>query len=325
MEKRQFFTILNSYLENKLTRKERNQVDEWFDSFGYSTDIEPLRDEKKVKRIHRALNERLQRHIGQRQHGRRLNRWFAAAAACLVFAVLAWWVWPAGPVKYSLGAKGTDPAVIYDTVRTGPGKMKQIELPDRTVVWLNANSQIHYSGRSFDKDRDVFLDYGEAFFEVTENPEKPFVVHSKELDTKVLGTSFNIKDYPQLGYAVVQVKTGRVAVSSPDNTWQSMLTAGTGGKYDKNQQVFTTDNRTAGDAGSWKEGKILLDDATFAELALVMYNRFQITLKTRLPQASRFRYTMTILQNKPVAETMRLICDVHQTNYRRIGNEIIIY
>src|SRR5690606_205335 len=93
----------------------------------------------------------------------------------------------------------------YDTVRTEAGKMKRIVLPDQSVVWLNANTQLRYSAQAFAQHRELFIDHGEAFFEITKNSENPFVVHAEALSTKVLGTSFNVKSYPELEYVSVQV------------------------------------------------------------------------------------------------------------------------
>ena len=88
---------------------------------------------------------------------------------------------------------------------------KKITLPDGSFVELKKNSRISYP-TDFEKDkRDVYLK-GEAFFNVVRNPKKPFIVHSRELQTEVLGTSFNVKAYDD-DIINVSVKTGKVKVS----------------------------------------------------------------------------------------------------------------
>jgi transmembrane sensor len=77
------------------------------------------------------------------------------------------------------------------------GQKSVLFLSDGSKVWLNAASNISYVKDFGEQDRrDVYLD-GEAFFDVVANAEKPFVVHTSSIKIKVLGTSFNVKSYPE--------------------------------------------------------------------------------------------------------------------------------
>jgi transmembrane sensor len=80
-------------------------------------------------------------------------------------------------------------------ISTRNGSRTKIELPDGSSVWLNAGSKLEYD-KSFGNDRrDVYL-AGEAYFDVVKNPEKPFIVNTGSAKVKVLGTSFNVRCYP---------------------------------------------------------------------------------------------------------------------------------
>ena len=74
------------------------------------------------------------------------------------------------------------------------GKSSLITLSDGTKVWLNAGSQLMYPSLFMQKKREVLL-IGEAFFEVTKNKEKPFIVRTELVDVEVLGTSFDVSAY----------------------------------------------------------------------------------------------------------------------------------
>lgn len=91
-----------------------------------------------------------------------------------------------------------------------------VTLFDGSKVQLYPKSKLSFSHGSFSKKREVYLT-GEAFFDVTKNPSVPFVVYTKDLVTKVLGTSFNVKAYPFENKASVQVKTGKVSVYRKEN------------------------------------------------------------------------------------------------------------
>lgn len=76
------------------------------------------------------------------------------------------------------------------------GKKSMIVLSDGTKVWLNAGSQLIYPAVFLNETREVSL-VGEAFFDVTKNPEKPFIVKASDIHVQVLGTRFDISAYPE--------------------------------------------------------------------------------------------------------------------------------
>ncbi len=91
------------------------------------------------------------------------------------------------------------------------GNQSKIVLSDGTIVWLNAGSRLIYPTLFADKIREVFL-VGEAFFEVSKNPEKPFVVKTSDLEIKVLGTKFNISAYAEDNVIQTVLKEGSVEI-----------------------------------------------------------------------------------------------------------------
>lgn len=91
-----------------------------------------------------------------------------------------------------------------------------IFLPDSTHVWLNKDSKISYTEDFNSDERRVILS-GEAFFDVTRNEEKPFVVQTGNSETRVLGTSFNVRAYDDEETIEVSVESGKVKFSSNVN------------------------------------------------------------------------------------------------------------
>src|SRR5579872_3819268 len=94
-------------------------------------------------------------------------------------------------------------------ISTEANAKQEIKLPDGSHVWLHSSSQLRYP-RKFDKDnREVFLD-GEAYFEIVKDPAKPFIVHAHETTTKVVGTSFDLRNYGKEEQVELTVFTGKV-------------------------------------------------------------------------------------------------------------------
>jgi transmembrane sensor len=90
-------------------------------------------------------------------------------------------------------------------------KAMELTLDDGSVVTLSAGSTLHYPRNFTGDNREVYLE-GEAFFNIAHNPHQPFVVYANAIVTKVLGTSFNIKNISKLGDMEVSVHTGKVQV-----------------------------------------------------------------------------------------------------------------
>lgn len=107
---------------------------------------------------------------------------------------------------------GTIIEMAYVEKISGLGQKSTIPLSDGSQVRLNAGSKIRFP-RFFDGDtREVYLE-GEAFFQVTRDEKRPFIVRSGDLITTVLGTSFNVKAYRNENIAVT-VATGKVRVAA---------------------------------------------------------------------------------------------------------------
>lgn len=91
------------------------------------------------------------------------------------------------------------------------GNQSRLVLSDNTVVWLNAGSRLVYPSRFEDKTREVLL-FGEAFFEVSKDEKKPFIVKTSDLQIKVLGTQFNISAYTEDKVIQTVLKEGSVSI-----------------------------------------------------------------------------------------------------------------
>ncbi|EPR67935.1 FecR family protein [Cyclobacterium qasimii] len=99
--------------------------------------------------------------------------------------------------------------VQYSSVEV---KVKEIHLSDGSIVWLKSDSKLSYPEKFDQNSREVYLE-GEAFFDVFRDVNRPFIIHSQDMVTKVLGTSFNIRDYKKDVEKAVEVLTGSVQVS----------------------------------------------------------------------------------------------------------------
>ncbi len=94
------------------------------------------------------------------------------------------------------------------------GSRTRAILPDGSTVWLNAGSSISYGAGFNDKKRELTL-FGEAYFDVVKQTDRPFIVHAGSIQIKVLGTSFNVKSYPEDAMVETTLIKGLVQITQP--------------------------------------------------------------------------------------------------------------
>ncbi|NMB50407.1 MAG: FecR family protein, partial [Bacteroidales bacterium] len=102
--------------------------------------------------------------------------------------------------------------IATNTLYVPAGQRAQLTLEDGTTVWLNAQSMLTYPSHFAGKERKVTLT-GEAFFDVAKNSRKPFIVESQDIRVEVLGTQFNVYNYPDAGYFQASLVEGSVKIS----------------------------------------------------------------------------------------------------------------
>ena len=143
-----------------------------------------------------------------------------AILSIAVFLVLA-----TGTI-YFFSKKKTTEAIASEaisSVATKNGNRTKIVLPDGSQVWLNAGSNLDYNNSNFNKGlREVSLN-GEAYFDVVKNTEKPFIIHTKKMDIKVLGTSFNVRSYSDEKFAEAALIKGTIEVTLKDRDQKIIL------------------------------------------------------------------------------------------------------
>lgn len=141
-------------------------------------------------------------------------------------------------------------------ISTPKGGQYQIILSDGTHVWMNADSKLFYPKKFEGSIREVRLD-GEAYFEVAENKEKPFVVKTENERVVVLGTHFNVNAYKEESTSRVSLIEGSVKVVLPNN-YSKVLHPGQQTLVEENQlsvQIINLDEVIA-----WKKGEFMFND-----------------------------------------------------------------
>lgn len=157
-------------------------------------------------------------------------------------------------------------------VRTTPmGQKSTVYLPDGSQVMMNAGSSINYHEDVENGTRKLALQ-GEAFFDIKKDSLRPFTVTTENINTTVLGTSFNIRAYKEEVHIDVALVTGKVALANSDQPMEAniLLTPNDVVSYNKaenstSKQTFNPDKVLA-----WTEKTLYFEDVNFKELTTVL-------------------------------------------------------
>lgn len=153
-----------------------------------------------------------------------------------------------------------DTKLAYNQLIIPSARRSFLELADGSKIWVNANTRVVYPVTFEDNKREIYVD-GEIYIEVYPDKKRPFIVKSKKMDVRVLGTKFNISTYESNQEASVVLVSGKVNVWT-DNRIESVLNPSDRLSYEKG----TTDIRKVdvGNYISWKDGFYTFDNECFS-------------------------------------------------------------
>jgi len=182
------------------------------------------------------------------------------------------------------------------------GSQTKLVLSDGTVVWLNSGSTLSYNASYGENTRDVYL-AGEGYFEVHKNPKKPFIVHTNQINVKVLGTVFNVRSYTNEPSVQVDLLEGKVNVSATGTTNEHpemTLLPDEKMIYQKDKKTMTSYKSNAARTAQWVTGKLCFVDASLESIAKDLERRFDIQIKLESNNIKNETFSGSINLNQPI-------------------------
>lgn len=163
-----------------------------------------------------------------------------------------------------------------NTIIVPVGQRANIQLPDGTNVWLNARTQMTYPAYFTGAKREIELN-GEAYFEVSHDAEKPFVVHTKSFEVKVLGTKFNVKAYNDAEDFTTALMEGSVEVTNTMNK-NNTIRLLPDQKVDYREGRLFRSSIEDYDIYRWREGLMCFKDIQFIDLIRQFENSYGVSI-----------------------------------------------
>lgn len=181
----------------------------------------------------------------------------------------------------------------FAEVTAAAGSIIRYELPDHSVVWLNAGSSLRYP-TVFSKDnRNVDLS-GEAYFEVQADSERPFYVNTPEgLSVYVYGTKFNVNAYEDESSIETVLEKGKVNVISPDRETIIQLAPGERLLYDKLEKRMLKSAVDVYEKVAWKDGKLIFRNASLEDIFKRLERHFNVDIQFKNHAGKEYKYRAT--------------------------------
>lgn len=205
------------------------------------------------------------------------------------------------------------------TISTPRGKDYELVLSDGTVVLLNADSKITFPTRFTGDKRTVKL-VGEAYFKVSKNKHRPFIVETGNLYTKVLGTEFNLKAYPHSDVNVTLIK-GSVAVNAEGK--EVMLKPGENAEYSEDKDIEVTTVDTEGYI-QWKDGYFYFDNVPLIDVVRDLGRWYNVNIEIRNNSLMSYRLHFIASRKASIKE---FVDNLNEFNYLHVvhkDNKLII-
>ena len=208
-----------------------------------------------------------------------------------------------GFIEYNeLNAEG-EKKVYVNTLSTPRGGQYRLMLPDKSLVWLNAQSSITFPSAFIAKERKVSVT-GEVYFEVSKDKTRPFIVETGDADVEVLGTQFNVNIYPDEENAAVTLLEGSIKLSH--NYTSKILIPGQQAIFNKNTNNIQLKNVEVDNVVDWKNGLFIFEDASVPEVMRQIERWYDVDVKY-VGKTPDIKFNGVVSRNNNVSKLLKLL------------------
>ena len=304
--------IVNSWMN--LSKDNRNRLLE-MERIWHSGDKIRFAKESHILRAEKLLYSRI-KDIEEKKQNISKSKWLYStikyAAAIIILFIGTYFA-----INY-FGFNVTDYEIVT-TSKTDP--VRQIILPDGTKVWLNHSSILKYPKKFTEKKRVVELE-GEAYFKVAKDPERPFIVKTKTVQTRVLGTEFNIRSYTPEDTHVVLIN-GKVEVSNTKGGSYTRLYPGEDAHLQSDGNFILAEV----DLDSyvyWKDGYFYFDNVTLKDIMQNLGRWYNVNIEFRNKEAMEYKMHFISDRTKDLEHTISLLNRMKKVTVTLQGNTLTV-
>ena len=235
----------------------------------------------------------------------------ASVAAIALICIVGWCTY-----EYLIPTK-------MQTISTLANRM-EVTLPDGSQIMLNRYSSLTYPKRFKGDSREVTLN-GEGFFNITKNPNKPFIVTAEMMKVQVLGTQFNIEAYVNNPDVKTTLIEGSVMVSIDSTDEQMILHPSESAIYNKKNKTLelAVEDETVATV-AWQSNSFIFDKQTLQEIVRKLGNSFGVVIEIDNHDLANYRLTAKFNNDESLEEILTLLQTGRGFTFKKINNQKII-
>jgi ferric-dicitrate binding protein FerR (iron transport regulator) len=245
----------------------------------------------------------------------RLSVWIYRVAAILAMPVML-------GIGWYLGSSQTESKTQLCEVTAPKGQISKCILADGTEIWLNAGTTIKYNPSLTGKTREVQLD-GEAYFKVSKNKHKPFVVNTQYAQIKVLGTVFNLKAYSGENKVETTLEEGRVEFNLRGSATKPVeLKPGEQVVYSISEKKITVGKVETYLHTAWKDGKFVFKDADLQAIIQELEKLYDVRIHLKNDSLLKLHFRGMFEYDQNIFSALEALERTTNIKYRLAGRDI---
>ena len=326
------------------------QMKKVWDSIELKNNPDNIDTERSWTNFNKILADKEQKPIALQNHEKsNLSILLRIAAVVLISFGLSWFAFY---TYYGNAIKNPDGMLELTVPR---GSKSVLKLADGTTIWLNSETTIRYPDKFSNKQRDVYIE-GEAFFKVAKNKKWPFKVHTSDLDIIVLGTSFNVKSYPDEGIIETTLEEGSILIektaksgkkqyiSMKPNQRVTLVKSESklflnekqqGSKKNESEKIvqkkekkqkerfYLDENTDTQLYVAWKNNQLIFKNERFESLAVKLERWYNVKIIIKNEKLKNYRFT-GIFENETIEQAIAALQLTTKFDYQFDKNRIII-
>lgn len=244
----------------------------------------------------------------------RITEGLKIAAIIIISLGLGWF----GRYLYSLESF-LAPSTEMKSIEATKGQLKEIFLADGTHVWLNSESKLSFPSEFDSNNRKVELK-GEAYFEVTANEQKPFLVRTENHTVIVVGTHFNICEYPDSKIIETTLEEGKVKIIT-GNIIHDLL-PGEQSSFNTETSIVRISKADLDIYTSWKDGRYDFNNEKLGKIFQIIERWWDV--KINYPEKLKNERISGVLRRyKPIEQHLEVIQQLIPLEFK-IANDVVI-
>ena len=315
------------FFDNKCSAEEREAIIRWVNQSDENARLffsweemymlgkaDPEREEQLVRKAEKKLDAFIAAEKQRRSFVLRVHTLMKYAAVAVVLAVFS------GIALYMFGFRSDSNLLVVSTLA---GEKKEVVLPDGSKVWLNENTVLKYPAEFASDKRFLDLD-GEAYFEVTKDKHKPFVVKNPAMSVQVLGTKFNFK-----GNAIGRIAEASLIegeIKAIGNNDEGAITLVPGQKVELNvvtKQMKVAEANTALDA-VWHNNLIPFKNADIFSIAETLETLYGVDIILSPDISGLKTYSGVLKKKDSIDEMLKILQTILHIHYEIRQNTIFL-